>query len=195
MSFPMLQGVYINCINTLLGTKHIPPWEKEKIIFKDCLFKWYLRFAGGYSIVSLASSRGKSNNGKKKKTWFWFGGFLKWWVFPPNHPFVHRVFHYFHHPFWGVSLFLQPPISYKIVESLRIWTAHTCPSIPCNRKKEYQPPVGGWWCWWANHPFQILSYHQQIILPPNFQTKNSLKNKKRTCMKMYYSVLFNRPPT
>ncbi len=25
------------------------------------------------------------------------GGF-----YPPNHPFVHRVFHYFHHPFWGV---------------------------------------------------------------------------------------------
>ena len=28
------------------------------------------------------------------------------WVFPkigvpPNHPFVDRVFHYFHHPFWG----------------------------------------------------------------------------------------------
>ncbi len=23
----------------------------------------------------------------------------------PNHPFVHRVFHYFHHPFWGFSLF------------------------------------------------------------------------------------------
>ena len=27
------------------------------------------------------------------------------WVFPkigvpPNHPFVHRFFHYFHHPFW-----------------------------------------------------------------------------------------------
>ena len=22
---------------------------------------------------------------------------------PPNHPFVHRVFHYFYHPFWGVS--------------------------------------------------------------------------------------------
>ena len=38
-------------------------------------------------------------------------GFVKW-VFPkimvpPNHPFVHRVFHYFHHPFWGVfPLFL-----------------------------------------------------------------------------------------
>ena len=30
------------------------------------------------------------------------------WVFPkigvpPNHPFVNRVFHYFHHPFWGTS--------------------------------------------------------------------------------------------
>ena len=24
-------------------------------------------------------------------------------VRPPNHPFVHRVFHYFHHPFWGYS--------------------------------------------------------------------------------------------
>ena len=27
---------------------------------------------------------------------------------PPNHPFVHRVFHYFHHPFWGkTALFLE----------------------------------------------------------------------------------------
>ena len=22
-------------------------------------------------------------------------------IVPPNNPFVHRVFHYFHHPFWG----------------------------------------------------------------------------------------------
>ena len=27
-------------------------------------------------------------------------------VVPPNHPFAHRVFHYFHHPFWGMF----PPI-------------------------------------------------------------------------------------
>ena len=38
------------------------------------------------------------------------------WMFPkimvpPNHPFVHRVFHYFHHPFWVVfPLFLETPI-------------------------------------------------------------------------------------
>ena len=24
---------------------------------------------------------------------------------PPNHPFVHRVFPYFHHPFWGTPIF------------------------------------------------------------------------------------------
>ena len=34
------------------------------------------------------------------------------WVFPkigvpPNPPFKNRVFHYFHHPFLGVSLFLE----------------------------------------------------------------------------------------
>ena len=37
------------------------------------------------------------------------------WVFPKNSEFslqiihFHRVFHYFHHPFWGVSLFLETP--------------------------------------------------------------------------------------
>ena len=24
---------------------------------------------------------------------------------PPNHPFVHRVFHEINHPFWGTSIF------------------------------------------------------------------------------------------
>ena len=28
---------------------------------------------------------------------------------PPKHPCVHRVFHYFHHPFW-VPLFLETSI-------------------------------------------------------------------------------------
>ena len=32
------------------------------------------------------------------------------WVFPkigvpPNHPYFNRVFHYFHHPFWGMPIF------------------------------------------------------------------------------------------
>ena len=33
-----------------------------------------------------------------QKMYIW--GFPKI-VVPPNHPFVHRVFHYFHHPCWG----------------------------------------------------------------------------------------------
>ena len=37
------------------------------------------------------------------------------WVFPkimvpPHHPLENRVFHYFHHPFWGFPLFLETPI-------------------------------------------------------------------------------------
>ena len=31
-------------------------------------------------------------------------------VFPPNHPFAHRVFHYFHHPFWGTPIFWKHPL-------------------------------------------------------------------------------------
>ena len=30
-------------------------------------------------------------------------------VFPQNHPFVHRVFHYFYHPFWGYHYFWKHP--------------------------------------------------------------------------------------
>ena len=30
-------------------------------------------------------------------------------VYPPNHPFVHRVFHDFHHPFWGTTKFWKYP--------------------------------------------------------------------------------------
>ena len=37
------------------------------------------------------------------------------WVFPkigvpPNHPMFNRVFHYFHHPFWGTPIFGSTPI-------------------------------------------------------------------------------------
>ncbi len=41
---------------------------------------------------------------------------LETWVLPkimipPNHPLVHRVFHYFHHPFWGTTIFGSTPTS------------------------------------------------------------------------------------
>ena len=38
---------------------------------------------------------------------------------PKKHPVVHRVFHSFHHPFWGGSpIFGSTPISTKIVPFL-----------------------------------------------------------------------------
>ena len=37
------------------------------------------------------------------------GGF-----YPPNHPFVHRVFHYFHHPFWGTTIFGNTQIEVSV---------------------------------------------------------------------------------
>ena len=47
----------------------------------------------------------------EKQPYFWVDThvyIMNIWLFPkivvpPNHPFVHRVFHYFHHPFWGFS--------------------------------------------------------------------------------------------
>ena len=38
--------------------------------------------------------------------------FPKIWENPPNHPFVHRIFHDFNHPFWGVDtpIFGSTPI-------------------------------------------------------------------------------------
>ena len=40
------------------------------------------------------------------------------WVFPkmmvpPNHPMFNRVFQYFHHPFWGTSIFGNTHVQVK----------------------------------------------------------------------------------
>ena len=40
-----------------------------------------------------------------------FGCFLKWWVFPPNHPMFNRVFHYKPSILGETPLFLETPIS------------------------------------------------------------------------------------
>ncbi len=69
------------------------PWEEGLILVsgKGCL------------IESLGSG--------KAYWWISFWILVVWWIWvfpkigvgPSNHPFVHRVFHYFHHPFWGVK--------------------------------------------------------------------------------------------
>ena len=61
------------------------------------------------------------------------------WVFPkimvpPNHPFVHSVFHYFHHPFWGVLplLLVQHPFGH-------IWASDSGIYIYISPPKQNQP--------------------------------------------------------
>ena len=58
------------------------------------------------------------------------------WVFeknmgkPPNHPIVHRVFHYFHHPFWGFSpYFWKHPSIQGIVSDCQM-----------SRLESFEPP-------------------------------------------------------
>ena len=79
------------------------------------------------------------------------------WVFPkiwgkaPNHPMFNRVFHYFHHPFWGVNT----PIFGKL---LNLYQIHLNSSLLnnqpqrfhvlrprlylCTNKSQYSPSLG-----------------------------------------------------
>ena len=62
--------------------------------------------------VSIIEKESLTNHFVGKKHMCHFPLFPAIWVFPkimvpPNHPFVHRDFHYFHHPFWGV---FPPPM-------------------------------------------------------------------------------------
>ena len=55
-------------------------------------------FLAGVPVASLGLGIGTPGVKKVRV----YGCFQKIWL-PPNHPFVHRVFHYFHHPFWGLK--------------------------------------------------------------------------------------------
>ena len=48
-------------------------------------------------------SPGNMSNENIAKEVITFGGFLKWWY--PQIILFDRVFHYFHHPFWGTPIF------------------------------------------------------------------------------------------
>ncbi len=47
---------------------------------------------------------------------------------PPNHPFVHRVWnHYFHHPFWGTSIFGNTQLFSGQLWAVQVnWYLYTC---------------------------------------------------------------------
>ena len=60
---------------------------------------------GGFWVACHVSA---SPDGCFSDIWYLhvYGCFLKWWVNSPQIiPFVHRVFHEFHHPFWGTTIF------------------------------------------------------------------------------------------
>ena len=72
---------------------------------------WLVSFGDPWLVITAAASELQSGR-------FWVqiqefgsrcetkkGCFQKYGFFPPNHPFVHRVFHYFHRPFWGTFIF------------------------------------------------------------------------------------------
>ena len=55
------------------------------------------------SFKMIDSHRGNMSNENIAKEVITFGGFLKWWY--PQIIHFNRVFHYFHHPFWGTPIF------------------------------------------------------------------------------------------
>ena len=82
-----------------------------------------------------------------------YGGFRKWW-YPPNHPFAHRVFHYFHHPFWGIPIFWKHP--YK---KMLFYTFRSSLHIMINKSIELLPDIDIWEC-----PTHIISIHHNIVI-------------------------------
>ena len=48
-----------------------------------------------------------------------YGCFLKWWY--PQIIHFNRVFHYFHHPCWGILIFWKPPYSDVIVAGMEFF--------------------------------------------------------------------------
>ena len=71
--------------------------------------------------------------------------FPKIGVFPRNHPIFHKVFHYFHHPFWGK----HPPFSETSISQIWVWC-----KLNCERSWLFQSPqadlVVEQWDGWAN---------------------------------------------
>ena len=83
--------------------------------FSALLYKSLESWLFGMTSNPNPNKRGWQIRSVKKKTWAsltlagqkchegHYMGVSKNMGKPPNHPFVHRVFHYFHHPFWGFS--------------------------------------------------------------------------------------------
>ena len=64
----------------------------------------------------------------------------------PNHPFVHRVFHYFHHPFWGENppIFWVGTYIYLSYQTLISWLEMVELGPMCGKNGHPKPSQLGW---------------------------------------------------
>ena len=94
------------------------------------------------------------------------------WVFPkimvpPNHPFVHKVFHDFHHPFWGVfsTIFgnIQLLTPKKFIQLLQVNESATSPTSPhhpqCHPWNSLLAPAVGNPKLWQRQPRKVGKIH------------------------------------
>ena len=74
---------------------------------------------------------------------------------PPNHPFVHRVLHHFHHPFWGFSSYFWVDIHLENINFLRRAArgkSGMCKLAPTCKycqsfENQKETSLRGWWPW------------------------------------------------
>ena len=80
---------------------------------------------------------------------------------PPNHPFVHRVFHCFHHPFWGFSPYIWFNTPMDLLSGVFTWFL--------SLKKKPDPTVL-WFAWWKLPDYQT-SGHRAVFWPETRSTQ------------------------
>ena len=130
---------------------------------RDVLLDW-----GGFNKV--VGKRDPSQREFQKREPPTYGGFPKWWVFPPNHPFAHRVFHDFHYPFWGTTIVgnihmnnekrapINPPINPRHIygtQLLKLWIRNPKKLKMMKSCIWMFPKIGGypqngWWKSWKS---------------------------------------------
>ena len=91
---------------------------------------------------------------------------------PPNHPFVHRDFHYFHHPFWGTTIYgnVHPSALLGPSKSCAFWHHHRRP----------------WEMWWQWHSRES---HAHELLPRSHGCDCLGDGKRHDCAR-YVCIYF-----
>ena len=111
------------------------------------------------SRLAAAKERAPGLEAKVKLKMGWSHGCFRRIVgfFPPNHPLNHRVFHYFHHPFWGYHPYFW--ISTHICK--KGWIRQ----IQGNRlgKSQWWWPLSGMENSLPNQPFPIVDLAKQRL--------------------------------